>query len=91
MKREDFSEKKFVFVTENGVAAQNMSRNEIVAWLLYAFLSIFEEANFEINKMKASEKIMDMLYAMQPDEPDELDGQMSFFDFLFGDDEEENG
>lgn len=83
--------KKYIMVTEKGVGAQNMQRSEILAWLLYAFLSVWEEDNYEIDKVDVSCKILDLLNDIGQPEADEYDVH-SIFDILFdNDDDEGNG
>jgi len=82
---DNLKDKKFVMVTDRGLASRGYEPAEAMQVLLYAFLNVWSDKMFEVDCVKAAERIIDVLFDMQPDDDEDL------LDMLFGEDDESNG
>ena len=83
------TDKKFVLVTEKGIASFQLDPEEAMGLLLGSFLEMWDEQCNSIDIVCAGDRIMDLLANMDPDEKDEDDEVEDVIRGLF--DEEGNG
>ena len=80
------TDKKFVIITENGVLAAKMDPAEIMSYLLFAYLDMWNEHCNKIDMMKAVDQVMELLSQMDSEEKEDIDNIGEILRYLFGDD-----
>ena len=81
-----------VLITEKGVISGSKNPADVLARILFAYLSIWNDEIFEIDMEKAADKIVGAMKSLRKNKDGELEGQMSFediLDMLFAGDDED--
>ena len=87
MKELDLESKKFIMITDKGVAAKGYERTELVPTVLYAFLNLWNDCDFEVDITEAAKRIINLLFDMKIE--DQEDSLYDLLGELFDDDDEE--
>lgn len=78
------SKRKFIVLTDKGIASQGYKNEEIVAMLMEAMLEAWNDTKGHVNIVEAGKRIIDLLMEMDEEEDDIY----AVLDRLIGDDDD---
>ena len=82
-------EKKYLIVSEEGTIGVGIGNpDDVLALLLHAYLSVWNKEKFNIDVVKAGEKIIDMMMDFEQDDDTML---VDIFDIFFKEDRDDDG
>ena len=87
-KKEKKQKKQYLIVSEKGVIGSGIKNpDDVLAMLLFGYLSVWNEDKFKIDIFEAGKKIVDLMMSLeQDDEPDLED----LLEMLFEEDNEDD-
>ena len=87
-KKEKKEKKQYLIVSEKGVIGSGIKNpDDVLAMLLFGYLSVWNEDKFKIDIFEAGKKIVDLMMSLeQDDEPDLED----LLEMLFEEDNEDD-
>jgi len=87
--KEKMKDKKFILITDKGLVGNGkLDTNEVLAKLLYAYLSVWNDEMYEIDINEAGAKIVDLMESVRKGDRD-LDDLLEYL--LSDDDGDDDG
>ncbi len=92
MKDMNLNDKTFIMITPHGIVANGFDKTEVMSMLMYAFVDLWDEHVFHVDKKEVSMHLLDSMdkFRKTNDEDDDTDILDMLHSILDDDDDEED-